>query len=42
MLRRELGLTEKISEKGGEDASIEVKTKSKIASLAPYIAEIEV
>jgi hypothetical protein len=42
MLRRELGLTEKINERTMDDLSSDPKTRSKIASLAPYIAEIEV
>ena len=37
MLRREMGLTEKINEKTIDDLNSEPKTKNKIASLAPYI-----
>jgi hypothetical protein len=40
MLRRELGLTEKINEKTIDDVSSDPKVKNKYASLAPYIAEI--
>ena len=42
MLRREVGLTEKINERTIDDLSSDAKTKGKMASLAPYIAEIEV
>lgn len=38
MLRREMGLTEKINEKTIDDTSSDPKAKNKIASLAPYIA----
>jgi hypothetical protein len=40
MLRRELGLTEKINDRPIDDLSSDPKGKNKFASLAPYIAEI--
>lgn len=42
MFRRDMGLTEKINERTIDDLNSEPKGKGKIASLAPYIAEIEV
>ena len=41
MLRREIGLTEKANQKI-EEQNADPKTKTKMTSLTPYLAEIQV